>query len=196
MSTVIDSPRRMALRLHALHSADRTWILSQIPEKAQTRLGPLLAELDELGFSVDQEMLDVLDASPGDIAPVAENADEYERHIQALNRAPAEWVIEQLEGEPRAVLNCLLSIHAWGWSESARPLVYDEDVSMQHDEPRLQATHKVRQILLREMARSIPPEFPVAAPAASQRNFETPASPVTRVIERILEAWRKFLWKR
>ncbi len=197
MSKAIDSARRLALRLHALHGDDRAWILSQLPVAAKARLEPLLEELNDLGFSIDQEMVDTLDIQDGDASLSAAGVGEHERHIAALERAPAEWIVAQLKDEPPALLDCLLSAHAWCWSQDAKPSGIHGEPSLWRSEPRLAATSKVGQWLVREMARRIPAEFPQPALTLPREAKEAPATVVARGVERIRALIRSRLpWKR
>lgn len=67
--------RRAALTLHALHAADRAWLLKQLAPDARNALQRLLDELNRLRLPRDRELIRAaLQASKGDAALAADAA--------------------------------------------------------------------------------------------------------------------------
>lgn len=67
--------RRAALTLHALHTADRAWMLKQLTPDARKALQRLLAELDSLRLPRDAEVIRAaLQATQGEAALPARTA--------------------------------------------------------------------------------------------------------------------------
>jgi hypothetical protein len=107
--------RETALRLAALHPADREWMLARLPEGARARLQALLAELDELGFRIDDAAIAGMSArtraSSGSVATaVADPA------TSALMTAHAEQIRGLLAKEPAAIAHALLGAQNWPWA--------------------------------------------------------------------------------
>jgi len=141
----IDSTRRLALQLYALHESDRTWILSQITSEARASLEPMLQELDSLGFRVDPEILDSITNDMGSsVAP----ADGIKQQIEILREVNSEWLRNQLRGEPRSVVDCVVTAYPWPWLTEIHAPNKPGMPPINHGDPYSGPTRRVRQALL------------------------------------------------
>jgi len=71
-----DGRRRTALALHGLATADREWLLAQLPATERDGLDTLLRELRELGIPPEPLPVDVLHASPPSQPPSPSTPEE------------------------------------------------------------------------------------------------------------------------
>lgn len=102
----IDLPQYLALRLHALDREDRFWILSRLGHEARNRLEPMLADLDNLGFRLDQATLETLRESiHGNVA--TSHAEVDSRNLALLRQVDSVWLSSRLKEEPQALKDCL-----------------------------------------------------------------------------------------
>lgn len=181
MPVEVDSSRRLALRLHALHASDRAWILSRIDCEARTRLESMLQELDNLGFRIDQETLDSLAGQTPD--PESHPAvDTYRQHLELLSKAQPEWMLKHLKGEPSAILDCLATAYAWPWLATLQAADALGTGPVQRGEPQLGPTPRVRQALLAELAQRIMADHPglERVPPAADTRHQAPDAAGTR----------------
>lgn len=188
----IDSPRRLALQLHALHQADRDWILSRIGGDVRAELESMLDELDSLGFHIDQGIVDSLaEASRSDEAAPA-SREEGDDDVALVDRAPSDWLIAHLKGEPPSLLACLAALHPWRWLESVSASLNLEVSPSPGNEPRLGPTEQVGRALVGILAQRIRVEKPILnAPARS--NDAGPAITHGSTLHRLRKWWP---WKR
>lgn len=114
LSTTEPSPwRRAALSLHALHDADRDWVLASLPSMAGERLRLLLRELQDLGIP-RQAVPEATwaDPQPGTVA-----------YLWTLQDDEVVWLAGLLRAEPPAIAATLLGVHPWPWRERLRALL-------------------------------------------------------------------------
>lgn len=105
--------RRAALSLHALHDADKDWILASLPSAAGDRLRLLLRELQDLGI-------------PRQAVPVATWADPQPGAVAFLWTLRDDEVMRLanlLRVEPPAIGATLLRAHPWPWRERLRAML-------------------------------------------------------------------------
>jgi hypothetical protein len=105
------SHRRAALELHRLAPEDREWVLSQLGKTEHERLLPLLAELREMNFQVDDEDLPSLEAASQPARAASEDGP-----MQRLRRANADAVCAALQHEPEWVVGALCELESWPWA--------------------------------------------------------------------------------
>jgi hypothetical protein len=103
--------RRAALELHRLAPEDREWVLSQLGKTEHDRLLPLLAELRDMNFQVDDDDLPSLEAAP---EPAPAPVDDSPR--ERLRRASADAVCAALQGEPEWIVGALCELESWPWA--------------------------------------------------------------------------------
>lgn len=108
------SPLRCAaLSLHALHAADRDWILASLPSAAGDRLRLLLRELQDLG--IPQQAVAAAtwaDPPPGTVA-----------FLWALQDDEVVRLADLLRAEPPVIGATMLRAHPWPWKERLRVLL-------------------------------------------------------------------------
>jgi hypothetical protein len=116
----MNAARRAALVLHALEPTDREWMLARLTPARRGMLQPLLAELAELGIARDTRLVREIVADTT-AAAVDDEADGALAHgkdpIAIIARAPAEMVIDALSAESAALIEWMLSLHAWPWRD-------------------------------------------------------------------------------
>jgi hypothetical protein len=103
----MNAVRRVALILHALTAQDREWMLARLTPERRAALKPLLDELSELGIARDSRLVRELVADTTD----ADSGDS----VSVIAQAPAAAAVEALAGEPAALIEWMLSLHAWPW---------------------------------------------------------------------------------
>lgn len=97
--------RRVALRLHSLHAADRAWLLKRLPASERASLQHMLRELRSLGIPATLEPGESPDPPPVDTPDV-------------LMAPQAEAVWRQLQDEDDHTIAVILSARAWPWREA------------------------------------------------------------------------------
>lgn len=191
MPMEIDSARRLALRLHALHASDRSWILSRIEGEARSRLESMLQELDSLGFRIDQEILDSLEGH----ADKPESAtDDYRQHVELLRGAQPEWLLKQLKGEPQAVIDCLITAHPWPWLAELQTSDALRASPIRREEPHPGPTPRVRQAVMAALAKQMK-QNPAAFCQARGASGSLRETRKTRVSRTASGLWRWWPWK-
>lgn len=111
-----DAARSYALKLFAMAPADREWVMSRLDAAVKEELGALVAEIESLGFRVDQHVLDrILEREAGNSASLAVDEEAYARNVRLLDRADPDWINGVLKAEPPMVRAVLESVHAWSW---------------------------------------------------------------------------------
>jgi len=94
------SLRRAALLLHSMSDDDREWLLAQVGSIYRARLEPLLAELAELQFPIDPELVrHSLETTPKRPAP---------RSPHDLTRWSADDALRALQAEPDSFIALIL----------------------------------------------------------------------------------------
>lgn len=111
----MDQARGLALRLHALHAADRAWLLERVDEEPRRRLQALLAEIAEIGLLPDAELLAFAAANDMPDMPLPKR--EADAAIR-IDGAEVETVRTVLDLEPRSVRRCLYDLGAWSWRKT------------------------------------------------------------------------------
>lgn len=102
--------RHAALLLHAMNARDRDWALARLAPAERERMGPLLAELHDLGVPADRRWLaQALESRPAK----AECAAPQHR----LAGATAERMVQVLLAELAALVKRVLALGPWPWSE-------------------------------------------------------------------------------
>lgn len=91
--------RRAALRLAGLHSADRRWLLRQLPATSRRRLTAMIAELDALGIEDPGVFLMALEKSTSTAIEATSDVLDY----TLLDTLPPAWAMAALANEPPAV---------------------------------------------------------------------------------------------
>lgn len=105
--------RRAALSLHALHDADRDWILASLPSAPGERLRILLNELQDLGIPSRAVPMETwADPLPGTVA-----------YLWTLQDEELVWLANLLRAEPPVIATTLLGVHPWPWRERFRALL-------------------------------------------------------------------------
>lgn len=111
--------RETALRLAALHPADRDWMLARLPDEARARLQLLLDELEELGFRIDADALAGMPARkralPGSVPATVPDA-----ATGALMTAHADQIRGLFANEPAAIVHAVLEAQRWPWADMLR----------------------------------------------------------------------------
>ena len=188
-SMALNTLRQCALRLYVLGSEDREWILARLAVDARDSLEPLLDELDQLGFRVDQTMLDSIGEFANPISGFT-TENEHLQKIRTLDRATPDWIVATLKGEPPAIRHCLEITHAWSWGDGAAG-----GVPFTLEAPSIGPTERVRQALVAAITRKMPNEW--VGPAdfggprlSAQRGAKLPQSRPNRGITKWLP------WKR
>lgn len=119
MPMKMDPARQYALKLRVLQPADRDWILAQLEPEIQERLRALIAELDDLGVHVDQNLLDTLLAHrEPEPAETGIDSDSSSRNIRLLDSADPQWVANAMRGELPAVRSIVESSYPWSWLDA------------------------------------------------------------------------------
>ena len=108
-----------ALFLYAMRSNDREWMLSQLALSEQSRLRPLLAELESLGIPADMGLLQQYLGQENSAADVLDTPfiDADESNTDHLFSASAERLSMILKGEPDLLIARFLSLHPWSWRD-------------------------------------------------------------------------------
>jgi hypothetical protein len=125
----MDMARSLALRLHGLHPADRSWLLGQLDESMSARLQALLTEINDLGLAPDinmsglGEMLATHDGSNGDTL-----------NASLASLASVKAVLEQ---EPKSMQRCVLGLSDWPWKMDLLAEQNDLTISLRNEQPRL-----------------------------------------------------------
>jgi hypothetical protein len=130
-----DNPARiLALKLYAMHSDDREWILARVDPVAKFHLTALLEELNALGIQVDIPTL----ASIEEGRPAAgKHLAAYTEwipteHANVIDTAEASTIHIIFDQEPDILLRCLNALHHWKWSADYQAVAsYDADHDMQ-----------------------------------------------------------------
>lgn len=153
----LNQERIFALKLHALHQEDREWILSQLDAETQSRLAPLLDELDELGFEIDPTIFDELKVNK---TPLDKNAQAVSmpfdmESLAAIDAASPSQIEIVFDQEPGIFLQTLKAIRNWKWTPDFSA---EHSVSMRQSLPINSAypSVAVRQALIKAVARQLP----------------------------------------
>lgn len=104
----MDAARRLALRLHSMHEADRSWLLQQIEAEPRQKLMALLDEIRALGLVPDASML----AFASDACGNGSSQPEAGLHI---GMTAAAKVFHALRNEPAFVRRYLSQAQQWPW---------------------------------------------------------------------------------
>jgi hypothetical protein len=106
--------RKAALRLHAVSSTDRDWMLQRLVPQEQARLGDLLRELRELGIQAEHCAPDEVEARSN-----ASNADEelagVADALALMRSATLPEIVALLSAEPEHVAAAVLAVYPWPW---------------------------------------------------------------------------------
>lgn len=123
------SMRRAALMVHGLPTADRNWLLTQLPTSERERLQSLLAELTVLAIPADRRELDAFLgelsdeslfspaaslAGTGSLPQMAKNDDDAAQRA-ALSQLNSESVAGKLKDEPDGLIVQLLGLTDRPW---------------------------------------------------------------------------------
>ena len=105
----MDGMRKAALMLSSLRDEDRAWLLAQVGETERSQLGSLLAEVGELGVSLDAQTVRQLVQTSA--APESDSAP------RPLANASAQSVFEILAHEPDWLIAIVVQARPWKWRE-------------------------------------------------------------------------------
>lgn len=102
--------RQVALKLYALHSGDRTWLLNQLGAQQQSVLRPLIEELSELGVIHTEHL-----PAQAITCPVS-NFDLPSASVKKLNSAPIEVIQKNFVSLPDRLKAMILHCYPWQWA--------------------------------------------------------------------------------
>jgi len=109
----MSSPRQVALMLHGLADADRTWLLGRLGPAQVDVLEPLLAELRELGIPADPAL------AAQALEPVAARGDaEMHSITQTIGACALPQLQLALADEPQGVIAAVLMAGNWPWQDA------------------------------------------------------------------------------
>jgi hypothetical protein len=114
-----DNPARMlALKLYAMHSDDREWILARVDPVAKFHLTALLEELSALDIQVDIPILaSIEEGHPAANQRLAGYTEWLPaEHAMAIDSATASTIHIIFDQEPDIFLRCLNALHPWKWN--------------------------------------------------------------------------------
>jgi hypothetical protein len=102
--------RKAALTLANLHEQDRAWLMGRLEAGERARVAPLLAELNELGLSLDpQSLAQVIEGKAGG------RGEGRRDEARPLASAAPRAVAEALEGEPDWLIALVLRGRSGPW---------------------------------------------------------------------------------
>jgi hypothetical protein len=115
--------RRAALYLHALHVADRAFLLEQLAPSDRERLEGLLNELKVLGFPADREWAQLATVEPSQAVDLAASHDRMpgvstDVATVALMAASPAVIGPVLLAEPDALVAQVLASRPWPWRDA------------------------------------------------------------------------------
>lgn len=105
----MDTSRRLALRMHALHEEDRSWLLAQLEDAPRQQLITLLEEVREIGLIPDAELLMTAADEAQDRSMSSDEA------TIRIGMASPLTVCRALRNEPSSVRRYLSQARPWPW---------------------------------------------------------------------------------
>lgn len=137
---MMDKSKLLALKLTALNESDFNWVHSRLAREVKEELGPLINEIKEIGFQVNQKDIDTLLEKK----PTYQSIESKDEVFQLIDNAAFDDVQKVYKSESSVLLNTLSEISDWQWKSDKRYI----------DKSNLNEGVKVRNIASKKLLKS------------------------------------------
>jgi hypothetical protein len=112
----MEEARLIALKLQSLDKSDREWIFSRLDGDTQSKLLPLLDELNELGFELDSRVVNAIPQARRAMGDSITTEDQSNiGAITVIDKASFSQLALVFEQEPPVIFRCLVALRRWQW---------------------------------------------------------------------------------